>query len=121
LCFFIFSNTSSFSGTSSWQSDSAVCIVSGEKIEDGGFTLNYLGENIKFCCQGCEKSFKRNPAKYLAAGELKCPVCDERDAKKEISLESGGVKYYFCGKGCKENFEKDPQEYLKRYKSKDHE
>ena len=97
-------------------SDSAeYCMVSGEKIEDEGVKYSYLGTEVKLCCEGCEKSFKKNPANYLKAGGLKCPVCDEDDAKKEISSVNDGVKYYFCGKGCKASFEKDPGEYLKNY------
>lgn len=94
----------------------AFCIVSGEKIEGEGVKYQYLNSELTFCCEGCEKSFKKNPDKYLSAAGLTCPVCDEDDAKKELSLMNDGVKYYFCGKGCLSNFESDPETHLKKYK-----
>ncbi len=112
----IFSNQNIVSNVSSILSDSTeYCIVSGEKIEGEGVKYTYLNTDIKFCCEGCQKSFQKNPAKYLSAAALRCPVCDEDDAKKDISMSTDGVKYYFCGKGCKASFGKDPQSYLKKY------
>ena len=79
-----------------------VCIVSGEKIENGGVKYTYLNKDITFCCEGCEKSFKKNPAKYLGEEGLWCPVCNEGDAKSDMSEIIDGTKYYFCSDGCKE-------------------
>ena len=93
-----------------------VCIVSGETIEGGGVKYVYLNKEILLCCEGCEKSFKKNPAKFLGSAGLMCPVCNEDDANAELSTTSGGVKYYFCGKGCKSKFIKDPDEFLNKYK-----
>jgi len=113
----ISSNSSTFSKLSSFVSDSAeVCIVSGEVIEGDGVKYIYLNKEVKFCCEGCEKSFKKNPAKFLGSAGLMCPVCNEDDANEELSAVSGGVKYYFCGKGCKSKFSKDPDEFLNNYK-----
>lgn len=44
------------------------CVVSGEKL--GGemgkpYVFTYEGREIKFCCKGCMKDFKKDPAKYL--------------------------------------------------------
>ena len=45
------------------------CIVSGEKL--GGdasmkpYSFVYEGQEIKLCCQGCLKDFKKEPATYL--------------------------------------------------------
>ena len=44
------------------------CVVSGEKL--GGdmgkpVIFNYEGREIRFCCPGCVKTFKKNPEKYL--------------------------------------------------------
>ncbi len=112
----ISASSNSFSKLTSMNSDSAeVCIVSGETIEGDGVKYVYLNKEVKFCCEGCEKSFKKNPAKYLGSTGLMCPVCDEDDAKKELSAVSDGVKYYFCGKGCKNKFSKDPGEILNKY------
>jgi len=44
------------------------CIVSGEKLGDGGmktYTFTYEGQEVKLCCKSCEKNFKKDPAKYL--------------------------------------------------------
>ena len=96
-------------------SDSAkICIVSGETIEGDGVKYKYLDREITFCCEGCVKKFRNGPATYLKEG-IKCPVCDEDDAKKELSTEHNGVKYYFCGNGCKKKFESDPVSYLNKY------
>ena len=113
----ISSSSTTFSKLRSFVSDSAeVCIVSGEVIEGDGVKYIYLNKEVKFCCEGCEKSFKKNPAKFLGSAGLLCPVCNEDDANEELSAVSGGVKYYFCGKGCKSKFSKDPDEFLNNYK-----
>lgn len=92
-----------------------VCIVTGEEFPaEHGVTYKYLNREVKFCCKGCEKAFAKEPASYLKDG-LRCPVCDEDDAMKDISNVNEGVKYYFCGNGCKTKFEKDPQTYLNHY------
>ncbi|RPI19614.1 MAG: YHS domain-containing protein [Ignavibacteriae bacterium] len=97
-------------------SDTAmVCPVSKETIEaGGGVEYKYLNNDMTFCCEGCLKSFKKEPAKFLT-GDLRCPVCDEDDAKKELSAVNDNVKYYFCSKGCKTKFEKDAESYLNNY------
>jgi YHS domain-containing protein len=44
------------------------CVVSGEKL--GGdmgkpYVFTYKGREIKLCCKGCLKEFKKEPAKYI--------------------------------------------------------
>lgn len=43
------------------------CLVSGEKLGGMGkpYVVVYEGQEIKLCCKGCEKDFKKEPAKYL--------------------------------------------------------
>lgn len=43
------------------------CIISGDKLGEMGdpFVYAYEGREIKFCCKGCLKDFKKDPAKYL--------------------------------------------------------
>ena len=43
------------------------CIVSGDKLGEMGdpFVYAYKGREIKFCCKGCLKDFKKDPAKYI--------------------------------------------------------
>lgn len=44
-----------------------VCVVSDEKLGSMGETKTIVHEDreIKFCCAGCEKDFKKDPAKYV--------------------------------------------------------
>jgi YHS domain-containing protein len=43
------------------------CVVTGEKLGEMGdpFVYAYEGREIKFCCKGCLKDFKKEPAKYI--------------------------------------------------------
>lgn len=90
------------------------CPVSGEKIEGSGVVFRYLDAKVKFCCEGCEKSFKKNPAKYLKEGVID-PVCGMTETNSEITTLNDGVKYYFCSESCKKKFEKDPSKVLEKY------
>ena len=44
------------------------CPVSGEKLGEHGeaTSVSYKGRTVKFCCAACEKSFAKDPEKYLA-------------------------------------------------------
>ena len=44
-----------------------ICVVSGDKLGEMGdpFVFEYEGREIKFCCKGCLKDFKKEPAKYI--------------------------------------------------------
>src|SRR5512137_1364233 len=52
------------------------CVVSGDKLGEMGdpFVYAYKGREIKFCCKGCLKDFKKDPAKYIK-------MIDEAEAK----------------------------------------
>ena len=43
------------------------CLVSDEKLGSMGkpYVVVHEGQEIKLCCKGCEKDFKKEPAKYL--------------------------------------------------------
>jgi len=45
-----------------------VCIVAGEKLGSMGkpHVIVHEGQEVKFCCSGCEPDFKKEPAKFLA-------------------------------------------------------
>ena len=49
------------------------CVVSGEKLGSMGepFVITHEGIEVRFCCDGCLPTFKKEPAKYLA--KLKKP------------------------------------------------
>jgi YHS domain-containing protein len=44
------------------------CLVSGKKLGSMGdpYVIVHEGQEIKFCCDGCEPTFKKDPAKFLA-------------------------------------------------------
>lgn len=46
----------------------AVCVVSDEKLGSMGkpHVIEYKGRQIKFCCDHCEKDFRKDPDKFLA-------------------------------------------------------
>src|SRR5258708_27456744 len=43
------------------------CVVSGEKLGEMGapYVFTYQGREIKMCCKGCLKDFKKDPAAYI--------------------------------------------------------
>jgi len=43
------------------------CLVSDEKLGSMGkpYVFVHEGQEIKLCCKGCEKDFKKDPAKYM--------------------------------------------------------
>ncbi len=43
------------------------CIVTGEKLGGMGaaYVFEHQGREIKLCCKGCLKDFKKDPAKYV--------------------------------------------------------
>jgi YHS domain-containing protein len=97
--------------------DSAVCIVSGEKLVEGKEVVySYMGKDYKFCCGDCAEGFKTEPIKFIKEG-LTCPIMNE-PVKKNVYTVYEGTKYYFCCKMCIKEFEADPSKYLKK-ESKD--
>jgi YHS domain-containing protein len=56
------------------------CVVSGEKLGEMGdpYVWEYEGREIKFCCKGCVKDFKKDPAKYIK-------LMEEAEAKAKKS------------------------------------
>jgi YHS domain-containing protein len=43
------------------------CMISGDKLGEMGepYVYVYEGQEIKFCCKGCLKDFKKDSAKYM--------------------------------------------------------
>ena len=43
------------------------CIISGDKLGEMGdpYVYEYKDREIKFCCKGCVKDFKKDPEKYI--------------------------------------------------------
>jgi YHS domain-containing protein len=44
------------------------CVVSGKKLGSMGepYVIVHDGQEVKFCCDGCEPTFKKDPEKFLA-------------------------------------------------------
>lgn len=44
-----------------------VCIVGGEKLGSMGVPVSriYQGQEVKFCCSGCQPEFEKDPAKFV--------------------------------------------------------
>ena len=44
-----------------------VCIVGGEKLGSMGEPVSFIyqGQQVKFCCGGCQPEFEKDPAKFL--------------------------------------------------------
>lgn len=106
------------------------CVVTGEKL--GGdmgepFTFTYESQEIKLCCKGCEKEFRKNSAKYMAkieeaAKKLKpypldtCVVTGEKFGSMgdPYAFVHQGWEIRLCCKGCLKEFKKDPAKYVKK-------
>ena len=105
------------------------CPVMGNPIDPEVF-VDYKGRRIYFCCPGCDKTFQKDPEKYLAkvdaeiqgggpareapAGAIaqkNCPLTGGR-INPDIHFDYNGRRIYFCCPGCIENFKKDPVKYL---------
>jgi YHS domain-containing protein len=43
------------------------CVVSGEELGKMGEPMRFIfkGQEIKFCCKGCDKDFQKEPEKFL--------------------------------------------------------
>jgi YHS domain-containing protein len=44
------------------------CVVSGETLGEHGkpVVIEENGKEVQFCCKGCVKDFKKDPAKYMS-------------------------------------------------------
>ncbi|MCJ8328640.1 MAG: YHS domain-containing protein [Lentisphaeria bacterium] len=58
-----------------------LCPVSDEEIDADIFT-EYEGKKVFFCCKGCMKKFKADPAKYLKADVKTEEKTEEKTEKK---------------------------------------
>lgn len=60
-----------------------ICLVTGEKLGGMGkpVVINHEGQEIKFCCKGCVKSFTKEPAKYLKKMEEEVKAGKKAESK----------------------------------------
>ena len=96
------------------------CPVMGGKITSTSF-LDYEGQRIYFCCDGCESSLLKDPDKFFEQAakdkimfenvQTTCPVTGNPIDKKFFTYYKGrGI--YFCCADCIEKFNADPEKYL---------
>ncbi|MHC4161909.1 MAG: hypothetical protein ACYTDU_00940 [Planctomycetota bacterium] len=99
------------------------CPIGGEEIDDDT-TLDWGGIRVHFCCPGCEKKFKKNPAKALAKlglkvkgkkgkpvvdlANAKCPIMGGKTKESVFSVH-GSVRVRHCCPGCGPKTAKDPE------------
>jgi YHS domain-containing protein len=110
------------------------CVVTGEKLGGMGAPVvyDYKGREIQFCCNGCVKTFEKDPKKYLKkideaiiAKEKKtyplttCVVTGEKlgGMGTPVDYVYNNQLVRFCCKGCISTFEKDPNKYLAMIKT----
>jgi YHS domain-containing protein len=115
------------------------CVVMGEDSlekpegggegEDGPVNLVYRNRLVRFCCSGCPKDFKEDPAAYIAKLDKAvieqqkdkypletCPVSGEKlggaGMGEPVNYVVGTTLIRFCNESCIKEFEKNPQPVL---------
>lgn len=106
-----------------------MCVLSGEHLTDRGPIVDYVHNNrlVRFCCRGCVRGFRRDPAKTLAALDqeimetqrpiyplTKCVVAgsDLGSMGEPAEIIAGNRLVRFCCSGCEGAFRKDPAKHL---------
>lgn len=105
----------------------ATCVVSGDSLSAMGKPYDYVYGNrlIRFCCEGCVDTFKKDPAKYIAKLDTAvtekqkpaypsttCPVSGRALGEHPVDLVIGNRLIELCGKGCVAEVKKNPAKYL---------
>lgn len=107
------------------------CLISGEKFGTMGKPIDVIYNNrlVRFCCPGCLKDFRKDPAASLARLDAAaiakqtanyplatCVVSGEKlggDMGKPVDFVIGNRLVRFCCPGCAKDFSKEPAKYLK--------
>jgi len=98
------------------QSVQIKCPIMGGIVNPEVFT-EYKGQRIYYCCPGCDKKFKAEPAKYLkkmpeiSTGQVHCPITGKSIVPK-YSTDLGGKKVYFCSEECGPKFKANLKKYM---------
>ena len=110
------------STTESVKGSQKLCPIKGKAIDDDDY-VDFQGQRVYLCCQGCKKKFKADPeaqfSKMKERGEVAdsiqtvCPVSGDALKNHNVFVELAGRKIYFCCKDCIEDFNKDPAKALK--------
>lgn len=91
------------------------CPVSDTDVSES-IRVEYKGQYVYMCCDGCKAEFNKDPEKYVAKlskedqeaikPNTECPVSHE-PVNKALFVEYRGRKVYFCCENCVEKFKKD--------------
>lgn len=69
------------------------CIVTDEALDSMGSVIAKVhdGQEVKFCCKGCIKSFDKDPAKYLAKMKEQAAKADKAPPAKPAGGHDHGA------------------------------
>lgn len=107
------------------------CPVSGEALDSMGGSVDYVFNNrlVRFCCKGCRRSFKKDPAPFLATLDAavlaqqtdgyplkKCPISGLKLSSmgEPIDYLIANRLVRFCCDGCAAGFFKAPAVHLEK-------
>jgi hypothetical protein len=73
----------------------AVCLVSDENLGDMGepHVIQYKGREIKFCCDHCEKDFRKEPQTFLAKLDRAAKSTTTKPATQQSESKEDGHKH----------------------------
>ena len=81
-------------------------------------TASHNGQELYFCCDGCNELFKDSPDKYIEQTKdlIVCPTClAEKPLFSATKLNLGGHDVYFCHcPHCVDLYKKNPEFYIDR-------
>ncbi|MHC4339903.1 MAG: hypothetical protein ACYSX0_06790 [Planctomycetota bacterium] len=105
------------------------CPIGGEKV-DGETFLDWNGVRVHLCCPGCDKKFRKNPAKALKKLDLevvkgkkgnqivdlanaKCPGMGG-NAKEKVFGDHDGLRVHYCCPMCDKGVRNDPAKAFRK-------
>ncbi|MFC2172561.1 hypothetical protein ACFLU6_08020 [Acidobacteriota bacterium] len=99
----------------------SLCPVKDQEIDKSVY-IDFQGQRIYFCREGCIPTFKSSPEKYmkkieeqgilLESFQKTCPLSGEA-IDKSCYIDHKGRRVYFCTRECVDEFKKNPDVYLK--------
>ena len=80
-------------------------------LSAGKPSLEHLGHQYHFCCEGCLKKFAAAPDGYIEAKDPVCGMTVQRATARHMARHDG-ERFYFCSGHCQARFEASPEEFL---------
>ena len=74
-------------------------------------SLEHLGEQYHFCCDGCLNKFSASPDDYIEARDPVCGMTVRRATARNMARHAG-ERFYFCSGHCQARFEASPDQFL---------